>query len=535
MQTESESLDPVLAKDLLALRGLLDTATRIARSQDDISRSTAVVLLDAACERAVHMVAVSRAVAQKRDDFPQLIGNVRASLGEAWSPGHLPAIRKLHLARNKQQHEGLGSDRTDVASWSVAAQGFVESIVFAAYGIGLGDVSLSLAIRRQDLRDAFEEAASLIGEGDSEKAFGQLVLVFQKAAAEWSSFAGPISGFYAESLSFKALDREGYDRLQRQIDRMWGMALYSPLAMDPGELAWFLSVHREHAFADKKDAERALHFVFWWLIAFEAAPAQEHIDRSARWHLARRRVRVGKGPAFIEAAKWQSVSDGRGELVLTIANVPGPGSFGIWRNAVQDLVRVDRGKTGFHIDESGHASISVSDPSHLAQEVERLKTALVTAEDVLSAELAEREHLDAEAASVAREREQEREAFSAALVKVSLPSWIKGVRAEADPHSRPRNEPGNRLVLELTTKGLVGTIASILRDGGIDARRENYSLEELIIPFQAEPDAVLTILSPLDERIEKLIEASRTWGDVPLSTLVADTLREAGIATFFGK
>lgn len=109
VQTEAGSLDPpVLTKDLLALRGMLDLAVRTARKQDEISRSTAVVLLDAACERAVHMVAVSQAVAQKRDDFAQLVGNVRASLGAAWSPGHLPAIRKLHLARNKQQHEAWG-------------------------------------------------------------------------------------------------------------------------------------------------------------------------------------------------------------------------------------------------------------------------------------------------------------------------------------------------------------------------------------------------------------------------------------------
>lgn len=136
---------------------------------------------------------------------------MRASLREAWSPGHLPAIRKLHLARNKQQHEGLGSDRTDVESWSVAAPGFIESIIFAAYGVSLGQVSLGLAIRRSDLREAFEEAASLIGRERPEEAFSKLVQHFQKAAAEWSSFVGPINGFYSESLSFKALDKEGHN------------------------------------------------------------------------------------------------------------------------------------------------------------------------------------------------------------------------------------------------------------------------------------------------------------------------------------
>lgn len=318
MQTKVASLDPVLTKDLLALRGLLDLAVRTALKQDDISRSTAIVLLDAACERALHMVAVSRGLAQKRDDFPQLIGIVKASIGDAWNPGHLPAIRKLHLARNKQQHEGLGSDRTDVLPWSVAAQGFVDSIVVAAYGIGLSDVSLGLAIRREDLRDGFEESASLIEQGGPEEACRKLASVFQKAAAEWSTFAGAPSSPYVESLSFEAMDRESHDRLQLQIDRMWGMALYSPLAIDPEELAWFLSVCREHSFADAQDAQRALNFVFWWLIAFEASPAQERVDRHSRWHLARRRVRVESGPAFVEKAEWHSDSDHRGELTLKI-------------------------------------------------------------------------------------------------------------------------------------------------------------------------------------------------------------------------
>ncbi len=364
VQTEAGSLDPpVLTKDLLALRGMLDLAVRTARKQDEISRSTAVVLLDAACERAVHMVAVSQAVAQKRDDFAQLVGNVRASLGAAWSPGHLPAIRKLHLARNKQQHEAWG--RTG-RTWNPGAlqppRVYREPCLCRVWR-QLGQVSLGLAIRRLDLRADFEEAAALIERDEPEEAVSKFVQLFQKASAEWSSFAGPISGFYSESLSFKALDKEGHDRLQRQIDRMWGMALYSPLAIDPpGELAWFLQARREHFFADRGDAERAMNFVFWWLIAFEAAPAQEAVDRRARWHLARRRPRVGNGPAIIEQAGWHSTSQRSGQLTLTIASVPEPESFDVWRDALQALVIGERRAANFHIDESGHASITVSDP-----------------------------------------------------------------------------------------------------------------------------------------------------------------------------
>ena len=534
MQTEARSLDPVLTKDLLALRGLLDLAVRTARKQDDVIRATAVVLLDAACERAVHMVAVSRAVAQKRDDFPQLLGNVRASLGEAWSPGHLPAIRKLHLARNKQQHEGLGSDRADVESWSVAAPGFIESIVFAAYGVSLGQVSLGLAIRRQDLRNTFEAAASLIEREEPEGAFSRLVELFQKAAEEWTSFAGPINGFYSESLSFKPLDKESHNRLQRQIDRMWGMALYAPLAIDPGELAWFLQARREHFFADRHDAERALNFVFWWLIAFEAAPAQEVVGRRARWHLARRRMRVENGPAVIEKAKWNSTGQLSGQLTLTIANVPRPEAFEIWRTGLQDLVRGESGRAGFQIDESGHASITVSDPEKLSRELERLNDALIRAEDLLAAELEKLASAEAEAARVEREQEQEREAFSTALAEFSLPAWIERIRVEAEPRRSSSNSSGSRLVLELATDGLVGTVASILRNGSIDARRENYSKEELILPFRTDPDEVLAELAPYEEVIGQLIAASQTWGEVPLSTLITEVLQKAGIPVTTG-
>lgn len=152
----------------------------------------------------------------------------------------------------------------------------------------------------------------------------------------------------------------------------------------------------------------------------------------------------------------------------------------------------------------------------------------------MSAELEERTRKDTEAASAAREREQEREALSAALVKVSLPTWIRDIRAESDPRSHSSSAPANRLVLELnTTEGLAGTVASILRSGGIDARRDNYSREELILPFRAEPDVIVTDLSRHSEKIQDLIDASRTWGKVPLTTFVADKLREAGIAMTF--
>jgi hypothetical protein len=315
---------------------------------------------------------------------------------------------------------------------------------------------------------------------------------------------------------------------------MWGMALYSPLAIDPGELAWFLSVRREYSFVDTQDAERALNFVFWWLIAFEASPAQERVDRYTRWHLARRRMRVENGPAFVEKADWRSLSDRRGELTLKISNVPDPEVFGIWRKAVQDLVHVERGKFGFSINESGDATISVRDPEVLGHEIERLKNALISAEDVLSVELEERTRKNAEAARAAREREQDREAFAVALAEASLPSWIRDLRAEPDPRSHSSSTPANRLVLEVnTTESLASTIVSMLRDGGIDARRDNYSAEELILPFQAEPAAVLSSLSPHHERIQKLIDASRTWGEVPLAMVVADKLREAGISIAF--
>ena len=429
---------------------------------------------------------------------------------------------------------GLGSDRTDVESWSVAAPGFIESIIFAAYGVSFGQVSLGLAIRRQDLREAFEEAASLIEREEPEGAFSELGQLFQKASAEWSSFAGPITGFYSESLSFRALDKESHDRLQRQIDRMWGMALYSPLAIDPGELAWFLQARREHFFADRHDAERALNFVFWWLIAFEAAPAQEAVDRRARWHLARRRMRVENGPAVIEKAEWHATSQRNGQLTLTIANVPRSETFEIWRKALQDLVRVEQGRGGFQIDESGRASITVSDPEKLPQELERLSGALITAEDILTAELEKLASAETEAARVEREQERERQAFSTALAERSLPAWIESIRAEADPRRRSSNSSGSRLVLELATDGLVGTVTSILRDGSIDARRENYSKEELVLPFRTDPDEVLAELAPYEEVIRQLTAASQTWGEVPLSTLVTKTLQKAGIPVTMG-
>ncbi len=72
-------------------------------------------------------------------------------------------------------------------------------------------------------------------------------------------------------------------------------------------------------------------------------------------------------------------------------------------------------------------------------------------------------------------------------------------------------------------------MASILRDGGIDARRENYSAEELVVPFRSDPGEVLAELAPHDEAIQQLMAASRTWGEVPLSILVTKALHSAGI------
>lgn len=236
------SLEPFLARNLLTVRALLDQALREARRSGELQRLTAVVLLDAVNERVLHLVAVTFGLSiGPRAQFEDLIAQVKERQGSAWQPRSLSDIRRLHRARNGVQHEGLGADRADLASWMASTTDFVTSLVKASFGVTLNDVRLSSAVVTPDARSRLALAEDALTAGHSEAAVRAATDAFDFARSAWVQLherrrSNPVHR------PFGLGEYKEFEYLEHLAQEARNASLLYPLAADPGEVAWFLDL-----------------------------------------------------------------------------------------------------------------------------------------------------------------------------------------------------------------------------------------------------------------------------------------------------
>ncbi|WP_410659572.1 hypothetical protein [Amycolatopsis sp. lyj-112] len=266
-----------------------------------MGRLTALVLLDAVNERAVHLAVqtLPDVEVKPRDTFEDMHNKVKNSLGVKWdvTRSGWADVRTLHRSRNSAQHEGVGADPTLLPGWSIATESYTNSVVAAVFDIELGTVHLSSAIQTSELRSYLQSAEELLDQGKAGEALGKVDAAFSPAFQEWLQVHERAEGGRSR-ISYE-MKKAGLDKI---VTIARDLTAAQAFATDPGEYVWFSELRQAgSAMVTVEEVNRALVFVFWWIVRWEAVNATlvSNFDRAVR--LDEQRIR-----AISREVPWQS-------------------------------------------------------------------------------------------------------------------------------------------------------------------------------------------------------------------------------------
>lgn len=490
-RVSGDAVDPALVRNLLSLRLLLQQGVRTAQSSPGLRRTTAVVLLDAAVERAVHMVATDSGLARKKDDLESLLSSVVQHLDRSWKPVGLASIRQLHRARNAVQHEGLGADESELDGWVAAATRFVADLIRAKYELDLGRLSLASALADSGMRSAFCMAEVARDNGQIDGCFGWLLSLFGEVRSRWERY---IDEGVARTVfkPHRVIDAGAMAYLEGQIATLRSLALISPLTLDLAEVAWFLKASRESQYLDEVDAERALNVVFWLIVAFEGSPAADpRADRRLAWMKSRRQVRAGDGPARMSGYALRQGAVGPPAVVIRLSDVPASDSeFTVWLAILRQILALKtgagNGRSQVHVDESGLVTFSQSPTHEISVDafVQALGPALEEAERLF--------HLQVGVMAAEESNVREwAEGVRAELATISFPEWVSNVDVD-------QTQPGVAVVrLGLSAAGMGNDLVGSIRQHP-EITEARYSVSEDSTELRIRPAVPELLASVLD-------------------------------------
>ncbi len=494
-------LEPVRVRELLTLRALLDQGLATARLTSDLKRLTAVVLLDAANERALHLVAVAEGLpVGVNTKFDDMLQRVRQHLGDRWEPRAVADVRRLHRARNSVQHEGLGADREDVAPWAASTTQFVVSLVEAAFSVSLPELRLSGALRTPEIRAHFEDAERALGFGAFDQSVESCQAAFRIARDDW----------------MRRHRRRGYGVTHRPFrDEIWGQqafeyleslatqardaALLYPLAADPGDVQWFVELAKHPETATAEDAVRALGFVFWWVVNWEALSPVEG-DRVST-HL--RNQRASRATPDAQARVSRATLEWRyGEPVLDLAlsDVPADSDYDTWARAVPRYINESEGLSGRpHLNEAGRLTLRL--PNDGSADVEAVlravQAALIAADDALREER-ERERVET------LEFERDAEEWARDAAEVPWPDWLGSASLTRETLASGRSR-GVALVIREENRHVERTARDRLLASPQVAQCYWGSTGQLVVEPVVPAATMREILESVDEDVRALV------------------------------
>ena len=436
----TDRLSDADVRHLLGLRSMLSDALRYSSHASPLQRTTATVLLDGIVERALHLVAVSRAVKiPVKADFNTLVDVVRREMGSEWVPSHLPDVRQLHMARNAAQHEGLAPDRDQLTPWANAVVAFLHGLIEARFGVDLDRVALWDCVVEEGLRAGLREAARALEAGDASGSVQASRATISDADAQWQRLHGMRQPSGSSRIG-TMFDMGGNNPIDAALAELAHEARLSTFAENPSEVAWFFGLARERPQdLDLDDAERAYAFAVSWVLGFEAARAVWTPDRRARSDRAARLVREADEPAAIDSVLVAQPSAQGAGLVVRLRGVPGD-DYEAWVYTLNVLLhaRAQDARRGWHVRADGTARISLADVADLEKELRGLSSALVEADQKLHAD--RRQDAERQIALDARIREYNR----AVAEQGALPDWVAAVEY------RPEAGRGPGIVVILT-------------------------------------------------------------------------------------
>ncbi|MFF4964676.1 hypothetical protein [Streptomyces sp. NPDC001037] len=222
------------------------------------------------------------------------------------------------------------------------------------------------------------------------------------------------------------LDVKGFEYLKREISEVNEASVGIALSGDPGEYVWFRDITANPdavGVATLDEAQRALGFVFGWIVRWESFQDSYIPDRMYQRQVEQRRVRVSSGPARVNAVRV-SGEEGILRVEVDLVDVPDNDDFNVWRDTLSHLLNDDqRLSMWWSVTESGRIVLQATQRIEVAAElVERISLALIRVEDEVmrkqSADEASRSALQAEAVSYGRSYE---------AIESTFPNWVENV------------------------------------------------------------------------------------------------------------
>ncbi|MET9961454.1 hypothetical protein ABZ128_20765 [Streptomyces sp. NPDC006326] len=421
------ALSPETVTNLVQLRALADSADRASISGSFITRSMAVVLLDAVNERVTHFAATYLTLSvPSKAGFEQLMDIVKASLGSRWKTATWPDVRRLHRTRNLVQHEGLEVDQQNITVWAAATSSYVRSLVDAVWDVDIQEVTLSRAVKDPAVRELLERAEREISEESPSQSLRSSFKAFELAYNHWADQYRGRDSFHRKPMGHEISDPKSFDFLYREITEISEASVATAFSGDPGEYVWFrdiVSYHGAIEIATLDEAQRALGFVFGWIIRWEAFREAFIPNRMAVREAQKRRVRSANGPARVDAVR-ALVGSRQVRLEIDLTDVPPTDDFSLWQRALWKVLGdLADSPQGVRVKESGCLTFTfprgVEIPEDLAG---RVLAALIEADREVQLVRAkeQRERLDGQS---------EVEAYSYAYgeIRDRFPEWVNEV------------------------------------------------------------------------------------------------------------
>lgn len=273
------------APSLVGLRLLMEEGVRRSSDRSPVGRRIAIVILDGAVEAAIGacLSNFGEDFGDKLDDgYSKLVAALKSEGRLKGSLSGAQDVRRLRRARNLTQHHGVTPDASEMQGWAKAVQSFVEHAIRATFHIDLSLITLADALRTKDLRSGFREAEGLLANGDVRGCVRELTDVFAKARRRSdaqhraSRLLSPLVPNFGQNS----------DPTAAYVEDLLSVSTF---ATDLGEYLWWRTISDavrlapQTAEVTEQEAQRALSFIFNWILRWEGFTETYITDRLGRW------------------------------------------------------------------------------------------------------------------------------------------------------------------------------------------------------------------------------------------------------------
>lgn len=273
------------APSLVGLRLLMEEGVRRSSERSPVGRRIAIVILDGAVEAAIGVCLSNfgEDFGDKLDDgYSKLVAALKADGRLKGSLSCAQDVKRLRKARNLAQHHGITPDPSEMQGWATAVQSFVEHVIRATFHVDLSLIAFADALQTKDLRSGFREAEALLANGDVRGCVRELTHVFGNARRRSD----------AQHRATRVLSPlvpqfgQNPDPTAAYVEDLLSVSTF---ATDLGEYLWWRSISDairlapQTAEVTEQEAQRAISFVFSWIVRWEGFTETYITDRLGRW------------------------------------------------------------------------------------------------------------------------------------------------------------------------------------------------------------------------------------------------------------